>query len=50
MNILEKQNIVKKLVSAAAMSFVLLGGTYLVNNQTAQTVNAHPAQLVIILN
>lgn len=40
MNILEKQNIVKKLVSAAAMSFVLLGGTYLVNNQTAQTVNA----------
>ncbi|MCO0808280.1 hypothetical protein QFX17_09935 [Lactobacillus helveticus] len=40
MNILEKQNIVKKLVSAAAMSFALLGGAYLVNNQTTQTVQA----------
>ena len=40
MNILEKHNFVKKFVSAAAMSFALLGGTYLVNNQTAQTVQA----------
>lgn len=40
MNILEKHNLVKKLVSAAAMSFALLGGTYLVNNQTTQTVQA----------
>lgn len=40
MNILEKHNLVKKLASAAAMSFALLGGTYLVNNQTAQTVQA----------
>lgn len=40
MNILEKHNLAKKLVSAAAMSFALLGGTYLVNNQTAQTVQA----------
>lgn len=40
MNILEKHNLVKKLVSAAAMSFALLGGTYVVNNQTAQTVQA----------
>lgn len=40
MNILEKHNLAKKLVSAAAMSFALLGGTYLVNNQTTQTVQA----------
>lgn len=40
MNILEKHNLAKKLVSAAAMSFALLSGTYLVNNQTTQTVQA----------
>ena len=40
MNILEKHNLAKKLVSAAAMSFALLSGTYVVNNQTAQTVQA----------
>lgn len=48
MNILEKHNLVKKLVSAAAMSFALLGGTYLVNNQTAQTVQA--ARRVVHVN
>lgn len=48
MNILEKHNLVKKLVSAAAMSFALLGGTYLVNNQTTQTVQA--ARRVVHVN
>ena len=48
MNILEKHNLVKKLVSAAAMSFALLGGTYLINNQTAQTVQA--ARRVVHVN
>lgn len=48
MNILEKHNLAKKLVSAAAMSFVLLGGTYLVNNQTTQTVQA--ARRVVHVN
>ncbi len=48
MNILEKHNLVKKLVSAAAMSFALLGGTYLINNQTAQTVQA--ARRVVNVN
>lgn len=48
MNILEKHNLAKKLVSAAAMSFALLGGTYLVNNQTTQTVQA--ARRVVHVN
>ena len=48
MNILEKHNLVKKFISAAAMSFALLGGTYLINNQTAQTVQA--ARRVVHVN
>lgn len=48
MNILEKHNLAKKLVSAAAMSFALLSGTYLVNNQTTQMVQA--ARRVVHVN
>lgn len=48
MNILEKHNLVKKFVSATAMSFALLGGTYLINNQATQTVQA--ARRVVHVN